>query len=347
MKTILVTGGAGFIGSNFIHFIMNKDEELRVINLDKLTYAGNLENIKDVADKENYAFVKGDICNRELVEYVFSAFKPDCVVNFAAESHVDRSIHNPNIFIETNVAGTANLLNVAKNFWHNDFSGKKFLQVSTDEVYGTLPEDDKNVMFTEETPLQPHSPYSASKTGADCLVQSYFDTFGFPTVITRCSNNYGPYQFPEKLIPLMIQKALKDEKLPVYGDGKNIRDWLFVEDHCDAIWTVLNNGKTGEVYNVGGNNEIQNIVIVKNILDILGKPHSLISYVKDRLGHDRRYAIDASKIKKELGWEPKFTFEEKIKDTVQWYLDNSKWVENVISGEYKNWLKKNYRDQEN
>jgi len=333
MKTILITGGAGFIGANFIHYIIEKD--LNIINFDKLTYAGNLENLKNIEKRKNYTFIKGDICNKELVEHVFATYKPEMVVNFAAESHVDRSIHNPNIFIETNVMGTANLLNIAKKFWQNDFSNKRFLQVSTDEVYGTLPENNTEIMFTEETPLQPHSPYSASKTGADCVVQSYFDTFEFPTLITRCSNNYGAYQFPEKLIPLIIHKAMNNEKLPVYGDGKNIRDWLYVEDHCDAIWTVLEKGNIGEVYNVGGNNEIQNIVIVKTILNILNKPESLITYVTDRLGHDRRYAIDASKIKKELGWSPKFTFEEKIRETIQWYLNHQDWVNNVISGDYQ------------
>ncbi len=340
MKTILITGGAGFIGANFIHYIIEKD--LNIINFDKLTYAGNLENLKNIEKRKNYTFIKGDICNKELVEHVFATYKPEMVVNFAAESHVDRSIHNPNIFIETNVMGTANLLNIAKKFWQNDFSNKRFLQVSTDEVYGTLPENNTEIMFTEETPLQPHSPYSASKTGADCVVQSYFDTFEFPTLITRCSNNYGAYQFPEKLIPLIIHKAMNNEKLPVYGDGKNIRDWLYVEDHCDAIWTVLEKGNIGEVYNVGGNNEIQNIVIVKTILNILNKPESLITYVTDRLGHDRRYAIDASKIKKELGWSPKFTFEEKIRETIQWYLNHQDWVNNVISGDYQKWLKINY-----
>lgn len=342
MKNILITGGSGFIGSNFIQYLLKKKHEIFIINLDKLTYAGNPENLKDIEGNINYKFIKGDICNQELVEHLFSEYKFDYIVNFAAESHVDRSIHNPNIFIETNVMGTATLLNVAKRFWANDFSSKRFLQVSTDEVYGTLPEDNKEIKFSEETPLQPHSPYSASKTSADCLVQAYHDTFGCPTLITRCSNNYGPYQFLEKLIPLIIHNALNDNPLPIYGDGKQVRDWLYVEDHCDAIWSVLNKGNVGEVYNVGGNNEIQNIEIVKSILDYLNKPYSLIHYVKDRLGHDRRYAIDASKIAKELEWKPKFKFEDKIKDTIDWYLNNSEWVENVFSGEYQDWIKKNY-----
>ena len=342
MKTILVTGGSGFIGSNFVQYLLKKSEDVFIINLDKLTYAGNPENLKNVADNPNYKFIKGDICNQELVEYLFCEYNFDYVVNFAAESHVDRSIHNPNIFIETNVMGTATLLNIAKRFWQNDFSNKRFLQVSTDEVYGSLPEKDKSIKFTEKTPLQPHSPYSASKTSADCLVQAYFDTFGFPTLITRCSNNYGPYQFPEKLIPLIIHNALNDKELPIYGDGKQVRDWLYVEDHCDAIWTVLSKGKSGEVYNIGGNNELENIEIVKQILKQLDKPVSLITYVKDRLGHDRRYAIDASKIEQELGWKPFSKFPDKIAETIQWYLDNSDWVKHVITGEYQNWIDTNY-----
>ena len=339
---ILVTGGSGFIGSNFIQYLLKKNEEIIIVNLDKLTYAGNPENLKSIEGDKRYKFIKGDICNQELIEFLFSEYDFDYVVNFAAESHVDRSIHNPNIFIETNVMGTATLLSVAKRFWNKDFSNKRFLQVSTDEVYGTLPENNIEIKFTENTPLQPHSPYSASKTSADCIVQSYFDTFGFPTLITRCSNNYGPYQFPEKLIPLIIHKALNDKPLPIYGDGKQIRDWLYVEDHCDAIWTVLNTGNIGEVYNIGGNNEIQNIDIVKQILDYLEKPHSLITYVKDRLGHDRRYAIDASKIKDELGWVPKHEFKDMIKVTIDWYLENNAWVDNVISGDYLKWIEKNY-----
>jgi dTDP-glucose 4,6-dehydratase len=342
MKTILVTGGSGFIGANFIQYLLKMSQDIFIVNLDKLTYAGNPENLKAIENNKNYKFIKGDICNQELVEFLFKEYSFDSVINFAAESHVDRSIHNPNIFIETNVMGTATLISVAKRFWGNNSSNKRFLQVSTDEVYGTLPEDNKDIKFTEKTPLQPHSPYSASKTSADCIVQSYFDTFGFPTLITRCSNNYGPYQFPEKLIPLIIHNAINDKPLPIYGDGKQIRDWLYVEDHCDAIWIVLNKGKQGEIYNIGGNNEIQNIEIVKHILDYLEKPHSLITYVKDRLGHDRRYAIDACKIRKDLDWEPKYTFENMIKETIDWYLDNSNWVDNVVSGDYLKWIDRNY-----
>ncbi len=343
MKTILVTGGSGFIGSNFIQYLFKKNEEIFIVNLDYLTYAGNPENLKPIESNKKYKFIQGDICNQELVEFLFNEYNFDSVINFAAESHVDRSIHNPNIFIKTNVMGTATLLNVAKRFWKNNYKNKKFLQISTDEVYGTLPENDKNVKFTEQTKLQPHSPYSASKTSADCIVQSYFDTFKFPILITRCSNNYGPYQFPEKLIPLIIHNALNNKPLPIYGDGKQVRDWLYVEDHCDAIWTVMNKGNIGEVYNIGGNNEIQNIEIVKQILDYLEKSHSLITYVKDRLGHDRRYAIDASKIKKELDWSPKYKFEDMIGETINWYLDNSNWVKNVISGDYLKWIDTNYK----
>ena len=346
---ILVTGGVGFIGSNFIHYIFHETDDIKIINLDKLTYAGNLENLSGVDEKfpDKYKFIKGDICNQELVEHIFMENQPDAVINFAAESHVDRSIHDPSIFVLTNVMGTANLLSIARKFWKGDES-KRFLQISTDEVYGTLPEDKVEIKFKEDTPLRPHSPYSASKASADLLVQAYYDTYGFPTLITRCSNNYGPYQFPEKLIPLMIHNALNNKNLPVYGDGKNIRDWLHVEDHCEAIWAVLQKGKIGDIYNIGGNNEIQNIEIVKHILDYLGKPYSLITYVKDRLGHDRRYAIDANKIKNELGWEPKYKFDDKIKKTINWYLNNPDWVNNVISGEYRKWIEKNYdqRDEE-
>lgn len=342
-KSILVTGGAGFIGSNFIHYVLKKKTDVFIINLDKLTYAGNLENLKQIENNPNYKFIKGDICDQDLVKHIFQEYSSDCVINFAAESHVDRSILNPNVFIETNILGTSTLLNAAKKVWKKeDWNQKRFLQVSTDEVYGTLPEDDLSIKFTESTPLNPHSPYSASKTSADCIVKSYFDTFEFPILITRCSNNYGPYQFPEKLIPLMINNARNGKSLPVYGDGKNIRDWLYVEDHCDAIITVLNTGKPGEVYNIGGNNEMQNITIVKMILDYLNKPHSLIKYVKDRLGHDRRYAIDASKIRKELNWEPNYKFDEMIKVTIDWYLKNSEWVEDVTSGEYQNYYENVY-----
>lgn len=342
MKTVLVTGGAGFIGSNFIHYLLKNENEYRIINLDALTYAGNLNNLPEIEKQypDNYRFIKGDIRDSEMINNLIENEKPSLIINFAAESHVDRSIVNPNIFIETNVLGTANLLNAAKK--HMNFDNFRFIQVSTDEVYGTLPEDKPEIKFTEKTPIDPHSPYSASKASADMIAKSYFDTFGFPVLITRCSNNYGPYQFPEKLIPLMINNAKNDKELPVYGDGKNIRDWLYVEDHCDAIWNVAMKGKKGEVYNIGGNNEIQNIEIVKMLLDTLDKPHSLIKYVTDRLGHDRRYAIDATKIKNEIGWEPKYTFEEKLPDTINWYLDNSEWVENVVSGDYKDYYEKMY-----
>lgn len=334
---ILITGGLGFIGSNFIRYILENEKSARIINLDSMTYAGNPRNLSGIERNysDRYTFIKGDICDQKIVQKIFEENAPDAVINFAAESHVDRSIEDPNVFVKTNVLGTATLLNTARKFWKNDLSERRFLQVSTDEVYGTLPEDNPEIKFTETTPLNPHSPYSASKTSADLIAKSFFDTFGFPVLITRCSNNYGSYQFPEKLIPLMISKAMNNEKLPVYGDGKNVRDWIYVEDHCSAILTVLKKGRIGEIYNIGGNCEIKNIEIVKMILDILNKPHSLINYVEDRLGHDRRYAIDASKIKKELGWEPAFKFEEKIKDTIQWYVENQDWVSSIIDGTYQ------------
>jgi dTDP-glucose 4,6-dehydratase len=344
----LVTGGAGFIGSNFINYLLSNESNAVVINFDLLTYAGNLENLRDVRRNftDRYTVIQGDIRNKNDVENVFEKFSPDTVINFAAESHVDRSITNPNVFVETNVLGTANLLNTAKKFWQESgYTNKRFLQVSTDEVYGSLPEDKPEEKFTELTPLQPHSPYSASKASADMLVQTYFDTFDFPSLITRCSNNYGPYQFPEKLIPLMINNAVNDKPLPVYGDGLNIRDWLYVDDHCDAINTVVKKGKMGEVYNIGGNNEIKNIDIVKNILEYLGKPESLIRYVTDRPGHDRRYAINATKIKNELDWEPEHRFEDMIKFTIQWYRDNTGWLERIISGEYQNYYEQNYKNR--
>ncbi|MCP4138116.1 MAG: dTDP-glucose 4,6-dehydratase [bacterium] len=324
-KTILVTGGAGFIGSNFVKYMLNKHQDYDIINFDILTYAGNPDNLKDIEADPRYTFVRGDITSREDVDGAMK--NADFVVHFAAESHVDRSIEGPEVFIKTNVLGTQILLESAKS---NDI--KRFLHVSTDEVYGSL---GKTGFFTEETPITTNSPYSASKAGSDLLVNAYFKTFGFPTLITRCSNNYGPYQFPEKLIPLMISKAQNNESLPVYGDGMNVRDWLYVEDHCAAIDTVLHKGTFGEVYNIGGNNEWFNIDIVKLILKELGKPESLITYVTDRLGHDRRYAIDASKIKNELGWEPSIQFPEGIKKTIQWYVDNAEWIERIISGEYR------------
>jgi dTDP-glucose 4,6-dehydratase len=324
---MLVTGGSGFIGSNFVHLMLEKHPEYSVINLDALTYAGNNDNHKNIVSNPKYTFVHGDICDRELVKKLFEQYDFSAVVHFAAESHVDRSITGPEQFVLTNVLGTQVLLQAAKNQWSNSTSNRRFVHVSTDEVYGSL---GPQGYFTEQTPLAPNSPYSASKAGSDLLVRSYYETFGFPAMITRCSNNYGAFQFPEKLIPLMITNALRNKPLPVYGDGKNIRDWLFVKDHCSAIATVLHKGIPGKVYNIGGNNEWHNIDIVKHILAELGKPESLITYVKDRLGHDRRYAIDASYIKKELGWSPSVTFEQGIKQTIQWYLDNKWWWEKLL-----------------
>ena len=332
MKNILVTGGAGFIGSNFVRYMVNKYPDYHIINLDALTYCGNLENLKDIENKDNYTFYKGDIRDKEIVNKLVK--KSDYVINFAAESHVDRSIADPEIFIKSNVLGTQVLLNAAR-----ECGVEKYIQISTDEVYGTLGEDG---FFTETTSLQPNSPYSASKAGGDLITRAYYETFDLPINITRCSNNYGPYQFPEKLIPLMISNALEDKKLPVYGDGKNIRDWLHVYDHCSAIDLVLHEGEIGEVYNIGGNNEKQNIDIVKLILKELGKDESLIEFVKDRLGHDRRYAIDSSKIQSDLGWKPKYTFEVGIKETIQWYLDNQDWISQVKSGQYQEYYEKMY-----
>ena len=329
---ILVTGGAGFIGSNFVRYMLDKYEDYEIVNLDALTYCGNLENLSGIEDNVNYTFVKGDITDKELVNKI--TFDIDYIVNFAAESHVDRSIEDPEIFIKSNILGTQVLLHAAKE---NDV--KKYLQVSTDEVYGSLGETG---YFREDTPLAPNSPYSASKAGADLIVRAYSETFDLPMNITRCSNNYGPYQFPEKLIPLMISNALKDKPLPVYGDGLNVRDWLHVYDHCTAIDLALHEGKNGEVYNIGGNNEKKNIEIVKLILENLGKDESLIKYVKDRLGHDRRYAIDSTKIQNELGWKPKYTFETGIAETIQWYLNNREWWERIKSGEYIDYYKKMY-----
>ncbi len=335
MGTVLITGGAGFIGSNFVKYMLDKYSDYNIINLDALTYCGNLENLKDIEDMGNYTFVKGNIMDKELVNDLVA--KSDYVINFAAESHVDRSITDPEIFIKSNVLGTQVLLNAAK-----EFGVEKYIQISTDEVYGTLSETG---YFSEITPLQPNSPYSASKAGGDLITRAYFETFDLPVNITRCSNNYGPYQFPEKLIPLMISNALEDKKLPIYGDGKNIRDWLHVYDHCQAIDLVLHEGKLGEVYNIGGHNERQNIQIVKLILKALGKDESLIEFVADRLGHDRRYAIDADKISNELGWEPKYTFETGIKETIQWYLDNQDWMNHVKSGEYQQYYEKMYNNK--
>jgi len=334
MKNVLVTGGAGFIGSNFVKYFLRAHSDVTVINLDKLTYAGNLENLTDVADNPNYRFVRGDICDREAVEKVFREFEIDTIVHFAAESHVDRSILGAAVFVQTNVLGTNVLLEVAKGL-----GVEKFLHVSTDEVYGSLGLTGK---FTETTPLHPNSPYAASKASSDLLALAYQHTFGLPVVVTRCSNNYGPYQFPEKLIPLMIVNAVSNKPLPVYGDGLNVRDWLFVEDHCAAIDAVLLKGKIGEAYNIGGNNEWKNIDIVRLILKLLGKPETLISFVKDRLGHDRRYAMDASRMKAELGWEPSHTFEQGITSTVQWYLDNELWSRRVMTGEYQQYYRVMY-----
>lgn len=348
MKTILVTGGAGFIGSNFIKYKLEKDKNAKIINLDLLTYAGNLENLKDVENNPNYVFVKGDIRDRELLEELFQKYEITGVINFAAESHVDRSIEDPEIFLLTNILGTQALLDTAKKHWKNKpddkydrtyKEGVKFLQVSTDEVYGAL---GKTGMFTETTPLSPNSPYSAAKTSADLIVRAYHETFGLPVNITRCSNNYGPYQFPEKLIPLMINNCKQEKELPVYGDGMQIRDWLHVKDHCIAIDTVFEKGRNGEVYNIGGNNEKANIEIVKLIIKALGKTENLIKYVKDRPGHDRRYAIDNTKIITELGWKPSYTFEEGIKETIEWYLNNMEWMESVTSGAYKDYYNKMY-----
>jgi len=352
MKTYLVTGGAGFIGSNFIIYMLNKYNDIKIVNLDKLTYAGNLENLKTIENNANYIFVQADICDKDAVEALFKKYDFDYVVNFAAESHVDRSISDPEIFVKTNVLGTVNLLNAAKNFWQTGDDkykdGVKFMQVSTDEVYGSLGETG---YFTEATPLDPHSPYSSSKASADFFVKAYADTFKLPINITRCSNNYGPFQFPEKLIPLMINNVLQHKSLPVYGDGMQVRDWLYVEDHCKAIDMVINKGKLGEVYNVGGHNERPNIFIVKTIIDYINKNvdqkagEHLIKYVEDRKGHDRRYGIDPQKIKNDLGWYPETTFEVGIVKTIEWYLNNKEWMSNVTSGQYQAYYDKMYANR--
>lgn len=328
--TIIVTGGAGFIGSNFIFHMLGKYPDYRIICLDKLTYAGNLSTLASVMDNPNFRFVKADICDREAVYKLFEEEKPDVVVNFAAESHVDRSIENPFVFLETNVMGTACLLDASRKY-----SVKRYHQVSTDEVYGDLPLDRPDLFFTEDMKLITSSPYSASKASSDLLTLAFHRTYGLPVTISRCSNNYGPYQFPEKLIPLMIMKALSDESLPVYGQGLNVRDWLYVKDHCKAIDLIIHNGNVGEVYNVGGYNEKQNIEVVKTILAHLGKPESLITYVKDRAGHDLRYAIDPTKISTELGWLPETSFDNGMKMTVEWYLNNTGWMDDIKSGEYR------------
>ena len=335
--TLIVTGGAGFIGSNFIFHMLKEHPENRIICLDKLTYAGNLSTLKDIMDKPNFRFVKLDICDREGVYRLFEEEKPDAVVNFAAESHVDRSIDNPTVFLETNIIGTSVLMDACRTF-----GNVRYHQVSTDEVYGDLPLDRPDLFFTEETPIRTSSPYSSSKAGADLLVLAYLRTYGLPVTVSRCSNNYGPYHFPEKLIPLMIANCLNDKPLPVYGEGKNVRDWLYVEDHCKAIDLILHKGRIGEVYNVGGHNEMANIDIVKLICRELGKPESLITFVTDRKGHDMRYAIDPTKIHNELGWLPETKFEDGIKKTIRWYLDNRPWWEEIISGEYRNYYEKMY-----
>lgn len=334
---ILVTGGAGFIGSNFIYYQLKHYQSDRIVCLDALTYAGNLLTLKKAAESDNFRFVKGDIADRDCVEKLFEEEKFDIVVNFAAESHVDRSVLDPGIFVKTNIMGTQVLLDASRKF-----AVKRYHQVSTDEVYGDLPLDRPDLFFTEETPLHTSSPYSASKAAADLLVMAYYRTYNLPITISRCSNNYGSYHFPEKLIPLMISRALADSSLPVYGKGENIRDWLYVEDHCAAIDLIIRNGKAGEVYNIGGHNEKSNIEVVRTILKFLGKPESLITYVKDRPGHDRRYAIDPSKIHKELGWYPKTNFDNGIQYTIKWYLENREWWENIINGDYQNYYEKMY-----
>ncbi|APG26450.1 dTDP-glucose 4,6-dehydratase [Syntrophotalea acetylenivorans] len=349
MENILITGGGGFIGSNFVREALKEFSDCRIVNLDKLTYAGNLQNLSDIQADSRYRFVQGDIGDADLVESIFSCESIDTIVNFAAESHVDRSIHGPAEFVQTNIVGTFNLLECARKAWDGKQEDCRFLHVSTDEVYGSLGETG---MFTETTPFDPRSPYSASKASSDHLVSAYYHTYGLPTLVTNCSNNYGPYHFPEKLIPLIINNALNGKDLPVYGDGKNVRDWLYVEDHCNAILTVLEKGQVGQTYNVGGNNEKQNIEIVKTICDILDEKvgflpsgesrRSLIRFVKDRPGHDLRYAIDATKIKDELGWEPSVTFEEGILKTVDWYLENPEWVASVVSGDYQTYYQHMY-----
>lgn len=337
---IMVTGGAGFIGSNFIYYMLDKHPEYDIVCVDLLTYAGNLETLEEARKSPRFKFIRADIADRGAMELAFQYEKPDVVVNFAAESHVDRSITDPGIFIRTNVMGTQVLLDCARQY-----GVSRYHQVSTDEVYGDLPLERKDLFFTEETPLHTSSPYSSSKAGADLLVLAYYRTYGMPVTVSRCSNNYGPYHFPEKLIPLMISRALADESLPVYGKGENVRDWLHVYDHCAAIDLVLHKGKEGEVYNIGGHNERTNLEVVKTVLRELHKPESLITYVTDRPGHDMRYAIDPTKIETELSWKPTYNFDTGIKMTIQWYLDNKPWWENIISGEYQNYYKKMYENR--
>ena len=334
---IIVTGGAGFIGGNFIHYMLDKYKDYKIICLDKLTYAGNMETLSTAMPNGNFTFVKADITDRDAVYSLFETEKPDIIVNFAAESHVDRSIENPELFLQTNIIGTSVLLDACRKY-----GIKRYHQVSTDEVYGDLPLDRTDLFFTEETPIHTSSPYSASKASADLLVQAYYRTFKVPITISRCSNNYGPYHFPEKLIPLMIANALNDKPLPVYGNGANVRDWLYVEDHCAAIDMIIHDGTVGEVYNIGGHNERTNLQVVKTIINELGKDESLITYVTDRAGHDMRYAIDPTKIHNELGWAPTTSFDVGIKKTIKWYLDNKEWWGNIISGEYQSYYERMY-----
>lgn len=334
---ILITGGAGFIGVNFCHYMLKEHPKYKLVCLDDLTYAGNIKSLSDILDNPNFKFVKGNICDKELVENLFKEEKFDAVINFAAESHVDRSIENPRLFLESNIIGVQTLMDACLKF-----NVKRFHQVSTDEVYGDLPYDRPDLLFTEQTPLCASSPYSASKASADLLVMSYFKTFNLPVTISRCSNNYGPYQFPEKLIPLMIKKAQRNENLPVYGTGRNVRDWIHVLDHCRAIDLIVEKGKVGEVYNVGGHNEISNLDVVKRILKTLNKPETLITYVKDRPGHDRRYAIDSSKIERELNWKPLYNFDSGLKETIEWNINQKEWLESVENGEYLDWMKRHY-----
>ena len=340
MSKFLITGGAGFIGGNFLHIMVNKYPNDQYVCIDALTYAGNMETLAPIMDKANFKFVHENICNREAVFKLFEEEKFDYVINFAAESHVDRSIENPSIFLITNILGTQTLMDACRKY-----GIKRYHQVSTDEVYGDLPLDRPDLFFHEDTPIHTSSPYSASKASADLLVQAYHRTFGLPATISRCSNNYGPYHFPEKLIPLMIQKALRNESLPVYGTGENVRDWLYVGDHCTAIDLIVRNGRDGEVYNIGGHNERTNLEVVKTILKALGKPETLITYVKDRPGHDLRYAMDPTKIETELGWKPEYNFDTGIKATIQWNLDNQEWLKHVESGEYMKWIEKNYEER--
>jgi len=352
-KNILVTGGAGFIGSNFIRTLLTKtDFSGRIINLDKLTYAGNAASLDDVSESytNRYIFRQGDICDRKLVQSLFDEYDIDAVCHLAAESHVDRSIEGPEAFINTNINGTFTLLDVARKYWADNFEGKLFHHVSTDEVYGSLGETG---FFYEDTPYDPRSPYSSSKASSDHLVMAYFHTYGMPITMTNCSNNYGPYQFPEKLIPVMIENMLEEKALPVYGDGKNIRDWLFVEDHNTAVWAVMQGGRLGETYNIGGENEWENIHLVHSLCEVVAEEtgkdkecfKKLISYVKDRPGHDQRYAINCDKLKSELGWKQSVTFDEGIVETVKWYLENRSWIENIKSGEYMKWMEKNYQER--